>query len=490
MILPLFLLALPFALWWAALWLALPVDWDALTLPNLVVLHVGPPLAAILAWGLAKRLWVWRAKRRKERAAKAEKAEQQQAREAALAAHKQALEARRAHVECRGVWASLASPPNWGEGLPPPCVLIEQNADTVRSTKQDEAISNSLQEVLEAALKKNEALAWLPVYVASGNSFQGAAQTDNVRQVWQQAIKVCQSSGMYQTNTLPSSPDCRRLIGEGSIMNQVLTLFEQDPYLPALLLFGLDSPLSEMSEDDSHSKHKPSHAVLALLLARPGLVAETAEPSPPEGEETDPNLIPHWNRPVVRVNAPSVWGRVPVNHQHGFLEKLPALAVLTRSRLAAKAERPGIFAIHLQQAIEEAFIDAGLRDLPFREKKGKQKEDTAQDAQDVPDTQPDTPIAPEIGWLVHDSHGPNSLTQIGEALCGCKSDLKPMAQATSVLDEHGNVGTAHGVFMQALALARATQLQKPVLLAETLDEKGITLAFTCPCKQNHDPAAT
>lgn len=484
MILPLFLFVLIFGLWWVVLWLALPVNLESLTLPWLVSLHVAPPLALILSLVLAKRFWFWRAEKRKKQADEADAAGKRQTREKALAAHEQALKERRAYVECRGIWASLSTPGQWGEDFPSSCALLyedeDEDEDSARDSTQDDAISRSLQRIFEVAVMQNEALAWLPVRVVSENEGEAC----QAAQDWQQVIKNCQSNGTYRVGSLPSSPDCQCLPGEGDVINRVLTLFEQDPFLPAILLLGFDSLLSETPEDGSDSGTEPGYIVLALLLARPGLTAEeAAPPPPPEEKESDPNLVPYWDRPAVRVDTPGAWGRIPAALQSGFLEELPALAALTRMRQVKATERPGIFMNHIQQAIEDVFIDAGLCNLPFSGEKDKQEGDAAQAAEDVPNKS----VAPEIAWLVHNGN-PNFVARIGGALSECRSDLNPLEKSTSVLDEHGNAGKAQSVLMQALAVTRATGLKKPVLLAKTCDKGGAALALVCPCKDN-DPAA-
>jgi len=196
-------------------------------------------------------------------------------------------------------------------------------------------------------------------------------------------------------------------------------------------------------------------------------------------------------RKVVREQAPSVWGQMPAHLQPGFLEGLPAFASITRPRVATPGKRPRASVANAQQAIEEAFIDAGLRDIPFTEPgdQGGKQEQTAQEKPDAPEIEPD---APEIGWIVHDLPGTDGLSRISSALCGCKSDLDMAAQSTSVPDEQGNVSAAHGVLTQALSFARAVQLQQPVLLCETLGDNAIALAFACPCGQgaNSEPPLT
>ena len=469
----LFLLLVVVVLWWATLWLALPIDWDTLTLPNLVLWHVVPPLALVLAWGVGKHLRAWRTTRRERLAKEAKEAEEKQAQEAALAAHRQALEARRASIECRGVWASLSMLPEWNENPVDSCILLEQHADTVRSLGREGAVKKSLQHVFEAAFAQAEALAWLPVFIFSKDSYPGAVEQDHCTLAWKRAVEACQSRDVFQSLCPPSSLECGFLPGVGDIVNRSLALFEQDPYLPAFLLLGFDSPLAEMLEwdDFDFSAPKPNHAVVALLVARPGLVAAAAESLPlsPGGKEVDPNLVPYWERPAVRVDAPSAWGRMPACLQPGFLEKLPPLAALTRPRSAAAAERESTCVHRIQQAIEEAFIDAGLRDLAFAGEGGAQVK------------QGEDEIAPEIGWAVFDGFAENRRCQIATALVECRSDLEFVAQSTHARNELGDAGAANGVLMQALAFIRAGQLEKPVLLTEAFDKGGIGVSLVRPC---------
>jgi hypothetical protein len=487
----LFLFILPFALWWAILWLALPVDWDALTLPKLVLLHLVPPLLSILAWVLTRRLWTWRTNKRKRRATEMEAAAKQQTLATNRATHERLLAERRAHVECRGVWAFLPKVPDWAEELPETCSFL----DAGQGGTPDELLRHAL----ETVLLVNEALAWLPVRVLYEESFPKAISPNSVNEALRQIVETFPTKNDAKSHThniLPPKPTCDRLPGKGDIADRVLKLFEQDPHLPALLLMGLgEQPVEAEAEvevevevdnfpsEDAASDSSPN-TVLMMLFARPGLRATSGEtpppPPPPSDDEKGLDVAPYWERPVEQVDASGVWGKVPIALQPDFLAKLPPLAALPRSRLVARAERPALFKLQIQQAFHEAFIDAEMRDLPFKEKKDEQA-----GAQDKPEDAPaEPPVAPEIGWCVHNTPDSDRLGQIIAALHESGSDLEIVADGTKLSAD--DTTTAHDAWMQVLALSRAVQQQKPVLLAGTYDydEGGTRIAFVRPCTQN------
>ena len=81
-----------------------------------------------------------------------------------------------------------------------------------------------------------------------------------------------------------------------------------------------------------------------------------------------------------------------------------ALLVARPGLVAAAAKRESTCVHRIQQVIEEAFIDAGLRDLVFAGEGSAQ----VKQGEDEP--------APEIGWAVFDSFAENRRCQIRSEL--------------------------------------------------------------------------
>jgi len=151
------------AVWWVALWFALPFSWLQGTLPSLVAIHAAPPLMAVLVWWGGKRGWAWHKVKTKERADKAEPNMKAAAEEVAKSAHQEALKQRHAHLECRAVWANVVKAPDWfAEGVEQ-CLLQEQKPETLQKLRTGAALTASLQQVFATAFVQCEASEWLPI---------------------------------------------------------------------------------------------------------------------------------------------------------------------------------------------------------------------------------------------------------------------------------------------------------------------------------------
>ncbi|MCL1860250.1 MAG: hypothetical protein FWG52_01770, partial [Proteobacteria bacterium] len=220
MLLSLFLLALFCALWWAALWLALPVEWLQGSLPSIVLVHVGPPILAISALWAGKRAWGWRKARVKRLADERETAGKKATQDAAYASHLTELARLHAHLECRSVWQ-------------------EHPLKVTQEIGGEAVLLSLLQQVFSKALSQCEALAWLPVYVLSGrrDAEESAAQLKLIQQAMQHAMT------MTGVENLPPQPECIPLPGSGNLADRLISLFDNNPALPAAILVGIDSPL-------------------------------------------------------------------------------------------------------------------------------------------------------------------------------------------------------------------------------------------------------
>ncbi|MCL2590257.1 MAG: hypothetical protein FWD67_05075 [Betaproteobacteria bacterium] len=451
------------ALWWGLLWFVLPVEWLQGTLPSLVLVHVAPPPLVVATWWAGKRAWNWRVTRAEERATAAGEAEKKAELEKAKAAHQEKLDRRHALVECRAVWAEFARMPGWAEAGTEQCELTKQAPETIRGIGRDTALISSLERVFKAAFKQCEATAWLPVVFVDHDP----NQSDWAGEAWQQAVK---ESGIEY---VPSQPHCKVLTGAGVIPDRLITMFEHDPACPAVILLGMDSPLADPMLTRSPGAIEPGHAVVAVLIGRPELLAPGSVAPPPE--EGENSMTPFWERNQPGETDPTQWGRIPPPYREG-LWNLSPIATLHRAHTLISLDSDGdsVKERKTREAISEAHIDAGLRDWPFEADK--------QGAQPKP-AQPEPELS-ELGWLVHNSRSAASLVEFILALEGSGYEkVNPSAKAGELKKEFGEIGKARSVLMLAEALVCAAQLQKPVLVAETCDGGEMRIGFARPVEK-------
>jgi len=457
----LLLLALLALLWCAVLWFGLPDEWiqnllQSGSLPSLIAAHAGPPLFAALTWKTGQRFWHWRAKRAEKTAAKKESNKKQNALENAKTAHQQELARLRAHIECRAAWAVVSERPDWFKKEPDKCALVPEEIEKIQGAGREAALTSSLHQVFEMALTECEASAFLPVMLLSDN----AAHQDWAKQAWHLVVKADDAT------RFPPHPDCIALPGQGNIPDRVIDLFEENPNLPAVLLVGMDSPLAEAQQTDGPIKptSRPGHAVVALLLSRPGLSAPEDVPITNPEHDVDP-YTPFWERELKAKQVPDTpgWGRVPPALRPAFLRASPPIATLHRtSTIRSPASKKFALKKQVHEALKEVFIHAGLHDVPFEGEK--------------PEAAPETP-AP--GWLVHNA-GPADLGSVIFSLMDHGHELEPLVETSHIEEDHGNTGAARSALMLAEATMRAAQLKQPVLVAELSTDSGMGIGLVRP----------
>jgi hypothetical protein len=448
-------------LWCLALWLfLLPVDLTALSIPALVGAHIGPPLLVEAGWFAFKRVRVARAKKKVVLAEKTGESSKQAEIDSARAAREAELRHRRAHAECRRLWLDIDGESDLLKGAPEGLFMpfVRQGAQGAESKT---LLPAALQQVLESVLS-DEYLAWLPVYLVPGHK-EDAQRLKWIAQAWQEAAAIYGIETRCQCGMLP---------GKGSVTERVIDLFENDPEVPALILVGMDSPLADGMEDtnDADTKSAPGHVVAMMLLSRPGLgLPGDARAAPVEQKEAGV-YTPYWERGDMSAHLVPGWGEMPEKYLPDFLEIKP-LAALCRSRPVICPGRKELPA--LKEALENALVDAGARKLPFEsEQDGKPEE---------------PPEPPELGWLVYNNgEGDQKAVSSRHArLMTCVSTLGcelDMTEERTILDEEcGDVGAAaRSVLILIAAIARAGQLQKPVLAAEFREEDEIVLGLVRP----------
>jgi hypothetical protein len=321
------------------------------------------------------------------------------------------------------------------------CRFIEE--PSILEIKPEAAMMLALERAFVAMFRRSEATAWLPVRLA-----QNETEAAWVKNAWQRAIA---------SNEIEHSPpalDCLPLPGEGSMADRIINLFDEDPMLPAVLVVSMVAP--------------PVCGAFMFLLARPGLDAlEIGRTHSGEWETSsapDPYL-PYWARDTARDTGAPQWKSIPPPLRPRFLEGCRPFATLHRSVDITKSisERKRVLAQKIRDAVLESFVRAGLRDAPSG------------------GTGPEAMEAPEIGWLVHDCPDNIRFATLTLALVHCGSELDPIADFSKLQHEFGKVGTAREALMLAVALIRATQLEKPVMWVEFGEDEKICLGVSKPC---------
>jgi hypothetical protein len=468
MLFKLIVLAVLAALWWGALWFALPIAWLQGTMPSFIAIHVAPPLLAVAAWWSGKRIGSWRADRAEKRAKDAQAAEKEAALQADMAAHQALLKERHVHVQCRAVWAGVAQAPDWFAEGASQCWLLEYGSDAFLKNDLKDALISSLTQTFEEAFTQCEATVWLPVKLASSHpQLQGW-----VEQAWHQAVKG------VNVEHFPPNPDCSALSGIGVLPDRLIALFEDDPNLPAVIVVDMDSPLAEMGElQKPDPEAKLGHAVVAMLFSPPGQTSAgvaTSEPS------KDP-LLPYWERELDFADSP-LWQRIPPSLRPTLWKNEP-FATLHRSHTARELEpkRESVLTQQISGTIRQASINANLRDLAFKPKEPeKEKTQEESEAEQEAEEKPLKLGSLDLGWFVHNSGSSFRLGALSNALrhCGCETD--PLDEAGNLEKEFGDVGTAQGALILAEALVRVAQLQKPVLAACFNEDNSINVGLVRP----------
>ena len=204
-------------------------------------------------------------------------------------------------------------------------------------------------------------------------------------------------------------------------------------------------------------------AIVVMLWMRPGLQAPVeVEPAP---DAIDP-YQPYWEKtlPVHHVE----WGSVPAEAQQSLLMQ-PVLASLSQ---AAQAQDLHGGALSLSKAmrplLNDCMVNARLRAMPFNDEAEPEIE------------------ALDPAWLVHNSGpiktGGTRLAAMGSILGTEQIDLNPIDQASNLLREWGDVGTAASAVLTAMAVCHCAKLDAPVVLTQ-FDQQSVSLAIVRPTEE-------
>ena len=435
--------------WWCVVWLVQPVNLAALSPPLLIALHVLPPVLPVIAWLIGKLTWKWNVTR-KEKAHATEQTEQKETERKVKTAEREAeLAQRRAYIDCRAAWLAVPETPRWFMDALPQCQILEQDADTLRNSDRETALSSSLRQVFDAALSQCKALAYLPLYLLPDHDDETALEL--VRSMWQEAMRE-----IFPDEKDVPLADCRCLPdGQEPLPDRVLSLFENEPTMPALWLLGMDSLLENTARtnDGGRQKSKSGHAVAALVLSRSDLVLGKADTI--EKPDLSNPLIPHWERDQGYRDAPH-WGNIPPALREQFWGFLP-IACVHRSRALSLQDTPARIEAGARQfrgLIENVLIDAALHDPP-----------------PLDGSKAKNPESLDFGNLFHNYDRDNDpvsrsrVTSITSALedFGCWMNMDMIG---NVLTEHGDTGAACSALMLAEAAMCTVIAQQPVMVAE------------------------
>lgn len=483
----LLVLLLALGAWGGTLWGWLRPDFGQWSLPVVGAIHVVPPLAVWLGWGLW-RLLRQRAEKRQAAAAAKQEAAAETERQAALAAarEKQAAELRQQQVgcDCRGVaMTQIHQAPDSlpafgldGEGVDLALAADDEDAD------EDVSVIDHLLPGITAALGslygRCPGAAVLPIYVLPPAEAVGEEVFACLRTA---RVKLAQELGLPER---PAAEFNRILFlpGADSVANSVIGLFDSAPDLPGAVVLAFDSArlrcLQQADEDgDSGDPRRaeqrkwlgpPSQGVFALLFTHPDLAAMIAAASRIEGEHDA--LTPYWERGLPGGGHQVLLAALTPAEREG-LQETPVLARVHRAACAQfTADRRHTTAMvrHVQSLLERAQVNAALADPPFAEPAGKGS----------------APPPADCGWLIHNAGGVdrsgNRIATLGVALYNRGLAVDPIDTGTNLVVHGGDYGQARGVALLALTVARAAQEGMAALCAEFSGDDSLGLFFAVP----------
>lgn len=465
-------LALITLLWWGALWLLIPVDWQQVSPTVMLLTHLLPPLlltALGYVWRLRQEKWEQAATQAQ---AESEASEQQVRRDEARAQHLAALRERQQMVSCR--WLSVQAvaqreKPAWLDELPPACRWTARARDEREPGEVLDSVMPWLEESLQALYAELPGAASLPLLLEVLPLVSGIEQVDRIRQ--------CQEAAWLTTQRDAPQPasDCRFLPGSGTVADRVMQFLAQDPELPGAVVLAADAPLALQNEAEKPDEAtraqwlqqgRPGAAVVLLLFLRNGLAA----PADSALAAVHDPYQPYWEREGTP--PPAGWGRVP-EHARAVLAALPHLACLAQSS-STELPQQGTLQLtrQLQPLLDNALVNAALLDYPF----------SAEEAD------PQRNQADSVAWLVHNGGdvdvGGTRLAAIASNLTRHQIGLLPVDEASNLAREWGDVGAAAPAMLVALAVTHCARLQAPAVITQ-FHHDHVALALARPALQEN-----
>ena len=480
----LLVLLLALGAWGGALWGWLRPDFNQWSLPVAGALHVVPPLAVWLGWGLW-RLLRERAAKRQAAAAAEQEAVAETERQAALAAarEEQAAELRRQQVgcDCRGVaMMQIRQAPDAvpafgldGEGVA--VALAEDGEDEEGETSVVDHLLPGITTALGSLYGRCPGATVLPIYVLPPAEAVGEEVFACLRTA---RAAIARELGLPER---PAAESNRILFlpGADSVANSVIGLFDSAPDLPGAVVLAFDSARLrslQQEDDDAGDPQRaeqrkwlgpPSQGVFALLFTHPDLAAMIAAASCIEGERDA--LTPYWERGLSGSGHQLLLAALTPAEREG-LQEAPVLARVHRAACAQFAEgrrHTTAMVRNVQSLLERAQVNAALADPPFVEPAGE-----------------GAPPPADCGWLIHNAGGVdrsgNRIATLGVALYNRGLAVDPIDTGTNLVVHGGDYGQARGVALLALTVARAAQEGMAALCAEFSGDDSLGLFFAVP----------
>lgn len=499
MILNLIVLLVAGVLWIPALWLAVVPDFSRQTAIAVVLLHALPPLAVWSLWlALRKRVQGRRAAEATARE-EAAQAERKAAREAARKKYEEEMHQRRFGCDCRMVAISrlgLAAELPAVEFDHPnidirPAVLDEQEEAEGGSTL--DRLAPAVAEALSSFYAACRASTAFPIFIQPPPEISGEEVLARVRAI-QSSLADELAPEMKQGDTHPSilflpASDC--------VPNSVVSLFETATDLPGAVILAFDSPYARTgkAENDFEDEPdparrareqlagKPSEAVITLLMTNAELPSMLDAIADATGEDKHDSMTPYWEKAIQPGGRLEMLTRATPDMRRELLE-LPVLGRVHRAVVQTAAARTGVLELtnRLQDALEQAQINAGLIDIPF-------------EFDDTPDgrKEPAEASNPRCGAIVHNAGSVDiagrRLAALGSALYYFNIDLSPVDQdaAVNIVTRIGDMGRAAGIGQLALGLAYAARQAAPALYAEFQDGESVSASFVMPAGPARKP---
>jgi hypothetical protein len=469
--------------WVSLLWFVLPVDLTAHSPIRLGLWHLLPPLGA---W-LGISLFLHRRKRKRREAAEAyevrEQIRRQQAREEARHQYEAAMRQRQFGCHCRGLWVQADAEADLAEVFP--------NAE-ITHAKPDGASGSYIQPLIALYKQCPGALA-LPLYLVPPADAIAIDVMEHVKRGIQPVVEALYWEQRHKPRIL-FAPRANHAA------DSALAIFEQNADLPGAVVLAFDSPLARIeqaqeqaatAEHDAVAENTasleeqlpggPAGGALAFLFTHPALddMLSTASHAVllADAGNRDDAMKPYWEKRDIPEGHLAMLA-VLTRQERSQLQALPVWAGIHRSHslMTEKGWRPLQRVQHLQSALEQALISAGLLAFPFTYADGEASQEKAE-KKDGPVPEAST-LA--VNWLVHNAGGPEAaagrMTDIGGALNHFKLDLNPVSEATNTIMELGNWGKATPWALLASSIAKAGELQAPVLSVQYFGDREAAIA--------------
>ena len=486
MIKKILVLLLLLVVWAALLWFVFGLDINAHSNAALAAMHLLPPLTLWAGW------WSWSAWRERKQAAdkvaetEAKRVAQEKQRTERRAQFDKELAERRTWVAIRWLQTRDLKAHGVTEHLTtvvPGVTVLLHDEEMTNFTAETQGAWPSVQlAALFMELAQNPVTLVLPIYVQGPSDQAFATLAEQVRSARQAA--------MLQLNV-----EWPEGIALGAVLalpqgaaspQELIDLCVNQPELPGVLVLAFESPLSiqmqhdENVEPSNEAKHhelwigKAGQALVGMLLTSPDLPGTLVhlDALAPKGAPTV--MTPYWERAQLAPGMVSFLATLPGAWRQALAD-MPMLAQLRRPAWIEVPDktRPTQFTQNLRRLLELAGVNAALIEPNFD---GEDKTAAA------PASAPPLQLA-DSAWLVHNagelSVCGSRLAGIGLAMSDAGMDLGAVNEGTNVVVYAGDCGRATPYVMLSIAVAKAAELQKPILVTH-FQKQQVAMAFVLP----------